>query len=106
DKAATLFNRAQAYSAGLNEEVRKAVVKRGGQVLIEQAYGDGDTDFSAQLTATRENTPQFIYITGYYTEVVNIARQARKLGITCPLLGGDGWVSEELKNAGDALDNC
>jgi branched-chain amino acid transport system substrate-binding protein len=104
--AATLYNRAQAYSAGLNEEFRKAFVKLGGQVLIEQAYGDGDNDFSAQLTAIREKNPQFIYIPGYYTEVVNIARQARKLGITCPLIGGDGWVSEELKNAGDALDGC
>jgi branched-chain amino acid transport system substrate-binding protein len=104
--AATLFNRAQAYSTGLNEEFRKAFVKLGGQVVTEQAYGDGDNDFSAQLSAIREKNPQFIYIPGYYTEVVNIARQARKLGITCPLIGGDGWVSEELKNAGDALDNC
>jgi branched-chain amino acid transport system substrate-binding protein len=106
DKAATLYNRAQAYSAGLNEEFKKALVKLGGQVLIEQAYGDGDNDFSAQLTAIRGKNPQFIYIPGYYTEVVNIARQARKLGITCPLIGGDGWVSEELRNAGDALDGC
>ncbi len=106
DKAATLYNRAQAYSAGLNEEFRKAFVKLGGQILIEQAYGDGDNDFSAQLTAIREKKPQFVYIPGYYTEVVNIARQARKLGLTSPLIGGDGWVSEDLKNAGDALDGC
>ena len=75
-------------------------------MLIQQAYSDGDNDFSAQLTAIREKNPQFIYIPGYYTEVVNIARQARKLGITVPLIGGDGWDSEELKNAGDALDGC
>ena len=106
DKAATLYNRAQAYSAGLNEEFKKAFNTLGGELVIEQAYGDGDNDFSAQLTAIRGKNPQFIYIPGYYTEVVNIARQARKLGITCPLLGGDGWVSEELKNAGDALDGC
>jgi branched-chain amino acid transport system substrate-binding protein len=106
DKGATLYNRAQAYSTGLNEEFKKALIKLGGDVLIEQAYSDGDNDFSAQLTAIREKNPQFIYIPGYYTEVVNIARQARKLGITCPLIGGDGWVSEELKNAGDALDGC
>jgi branched-chain amino acid transport system substrate-binding protein len=106
DKAATLYNRAQAYSAGLNEEFSKSFKQLGGEVLISQAYGDGDNDFSAQLTAIREKNPQFIYIPGYYTEVVNIARQARKLGITVPLLGGDGWVSEELKNAGDALDDC
>jgi branched-chain amino acid transport system substrate-binding protein len=105
DKAATLYNRAQAYSSGLNEEFAKAFKQLGGEVLITQAYSDGDNDFSAQLTAIRGKNPQFIYIPGYYTEVVNIARQARKLGITAPLIGGDGWVSEELKNAGDALDN-
>jgi branched-chain amino acid transport system substrate-binding protein len=106
EKAATLYNRAQAYSTGLNEEFAKNFEKLGGQVVLQQAYGDGDNDFSAQLTAIREKNPQFIYIPGYYTEVVNIARQARKLGITVPLIGGDGWVSEELKNAGDALDGC
>ncbi len=106
DKAATLYNRAQAYSAGLNEEFVKNFQKLGGTVVAQQAYGDGDNDFSAQLTSIRGQNPQCIYIPGYYTEVVNIARQARKLGITCPLIGGDGWVSEELKNAGDALDGC
>src|SRR4051812_45816050 len=49
DKGATLYNRAQAYSAGLNEEFAKNFQKLGGQVLIQQAYGDGDNDFSAQL---------------------------------------------------------
>lgn len=105
-KAATLYNRAQAYSAGLKDDFRKAFTDMGGEVLIEQAYGDGDNDFSAQLTAIRGKNPEFIYIPGYYTEVVTIAKQARKLGITVPLIGGDGWVSEELKNAGDALDGC
>ena len=105
-KAATLYNRAQAYSAGLKDDFRKAFTEMGGQVLIEQAYGNGDNDFSAQLTAIREKNPDFIYIPSYYTEVVNIAKQARKLGITCVLLGSDGWVSEDLKNAGSALDGC
>ncbi len=104
--AATLYNRAQAYSTGLNEEFVKNFEKLGGQVLIQQPYADGDNDFSAQLAAIREKNPAFIYIPGYYTEVVTIAKQARKLGITCPLIGGDGWVSDELKNAGDALDGC
>ncbi len=106
DTAAVLYNRAQPYSSGLRTDFTKAFKKLGGKVLTEQAYSDGDNDFSAQLTAIREAAPQFIYIPGYYTEVVNIAQQARKLGITCPMLGGDGWVSDELKNAGHALDGC
>ncbi|MCA9056387.1 MAG: ABC transporter substrate-binding protein [Planctomycetaceae bacterium] len=105
-KAGVLFNRAQAYSSGLKDNFVSAFKEMGGQVVSEQAYGDGDNDFSAQLTAIREAQPEFIYVPGYYTDVVNIAKQAKQLGIKVPLIGGDGWDSEELKNAGDALNGC
>ena len=105
-KAAVLYNRAQAYSSGLRTDFDKAMKKLGGEVVSEEAYSDGDTDFSAQLNEIKSANPQFIYIPGYYTEVVTIAQQARKIGLTCPLIGGDGWVSDELKNAGHALDGC
>jgi branched-chain amino acid transport system substrate-binding protein len=105
-KGATLYNRAQAYSSGLNTNFKDAFAKLGGQVVSEQAYSDGDNDFHAQLTSIREAKPDFIYVPGYYTEVVNIARQAKSLGLNIPLIGGDGWDSEDLKNAGDALNGC
>jgi branched-chain amino acid transport system substrate-binding protein len=105
-KAATLYNRAQAYSTGLNKEFVKAFEKMGGTVAVQQAYNDGDNDFSAQLSAIKDANPDFIYVPGYYTEVVTIAQQARQRGITVPLIGGDGWVSDKLKNAGNALDGC
>jgi len=105
-RAATLYNRAQAYSDGLNNNFIESFQEMGGTVVTQQAYGDGDNDFSAQLAAIKEANVEFIYVPGYYTEVVNIAKQARKLGLNIPLIGGDGWDSEELKNAGDALDGC
>ena len=105
-KGAVLFNRAQAYSSGLKDNFKEAFSSLGGTIVSEQAFGDGDNDFSAQLTSIRESNPEFIYVPGYYTEVVNIARQARRLGLNVPLIGGDGWDSEELKNAGDALNGC
>lgn len=105
-KGATLYNRAQAYSSGLNTNFKEAFAKLGGAVVDEQAYSDGDNDFSAQLSAIKAKGAEFIYVPGYYTEVVNIAKQARKLGLNVPLIGGDGWDSEELKNAGDALNGC
>ncbi len=104
--AGVLYDRSQAYSTGLKNDFIKAFKQMGGTVTTEQAYSKGDNDFSAQLTAIRGGNPDFIYVPGYYTDVVNVARQARKLGIKVPLIGGDGWVSEELKNAGDALDGC
>ena len=105
-KAAVLFDRSQAYSTGLNQNFEKAFQHLGGTLVSDQAYSSGDPDFNAQLTSIRGTNPDFIYIPGYYNDVVNIAVQARKLNITCPLIGGDGWDSSDLKNAGKALDNC
>jgi branched-chain amino acid transport system substrate-binding protein len=105
-KGAVLFNRSQAYSTGLKDEFIKHFKAAGGQIVAEQAYQDGDNDYSAPLTAIREAQPEFIFVPGYYTEVVTIAGQARQRAVTVPMIGGDGWVSEDLKNAGSALDGC
>ena len=106
-KAAILFDQTQAYAVGLQDEFAKAFVQQGGEIVSSQTYQKGDPDFSAQLTAIRASNPDVIFIPGYYTDVGNIAIQARKLGIKVPLLGGDGWDSEKLGQiAGDALNGC
>lgn len=106
DKAAVLYDRGQAYSTGLKTNFETAFKKMGGTIVSEQAYTSGDNDFNAQLTAIRSTDAQFIYVPGYYTDVVNIAIQKQQLGMTLPMIGGDGWDSSYLKNAGHALDGC
>ena len=42
---------------------------------------------------------------GYYNDVAPMAVQTRDLGITVPLLGGDGWESPKLlETGGKALE--
>ncbi|HAO98916.1 MAG TPA: ethanolamine utilization protein EutJ, partial [Fibrobacteres bacterium] len=95
------------YSVGLTNFFRENFIKLGGEITSEESYSQGDKDFNAQLTAIKSKNPEAIYIPGYYTEVGLIARQARKLGITVPLLGGDGWDSEKLwEIGGEALNGC
>src|SRR5215470_9134608 len=104
-KAALFFDQAQAYSKGLKDYIKKAYTEMGGEIVTEQAFSGGDQDFSAQLTTIRDAKPDVILIPGYYTDVANIAVQARKLGITTPLLGGDGWDSSQLYAiGGKAID--
>ena len=94
------------YSVGLAQFFTEEFVGRqGGSITGEQAYSEGDADFRSQLTALKANNPEAIYVPGYYTEVGSIAIQARELGIKAPLLGGDGWVSDQLlKIGGVALE--
>jgi len=95
------------YSIGLAQFFTEAFTAAGGRIVAEQAYSAGDQDFSAQLTAIKAKNPEAVFIPGYYTEVGLIARKARELGLTCPLLGGDGWESEQLiEIGGDALNGA
>ncbi|NOT34279.1 MAG: ABC transporter substrate-binding protein [Candidatus Eisenbacteria bacterium] len=95
------------YSVGLTKFFSDAFVAIGGTIVEEQAYSAGDQDFRPQLTAIKAKKPQAIFIPGYYTEVGLIARQARELGLTVPLLGGDGWESDQLLQiGGEALNGA
>jgi branched-chain amino acid transport system substrate-binding protein len=93
------------YSVGLAGVFIENFQKMGGTIVADESYSEGDTDFSAQLTAIRARRPEAIYIPGYYTEVGLIARQARGLGLNVPLLGGDGWDSPRLTEIGGAALN-
>jgi branched-chain amino acid transport system substrate-binding protein len=105
ETAAVLVDQAQAYAVGLAEEFTKHFTAKGGKVIVTQQYTGGANDFTSQLTAIRAAKPDVVYIPGYYTDVGNIALQARKIGLTQPMLGGDGWDSEELpKIAKDAIE--
>jgi branched-chain amino acid transport system substrate-binding protein len=74
--------------------------------VSKQSYAQGDPDYRGQLSTIRAANPDAIYIPGYYGDVAIIAKQARQLGLTQPLLGGDGWDAPELwQLGGDALNN-
>lgn len=106
-KVAVLYDQGQAYSKGLSDDFKSAFLQFGGAIATEQVYSGGDQDFNAQLTAIRGTSPDAIYLPGYYTDVGNIALQARKLGLTAPLIGGDGWDSSKLAEiAGEAIEGC
>jgi len=106
-KVAILVDVRNDYSVGLQTFFREHFKQLGGQVVSEQSYSEGDSDFHAQLTQIRSANPEAIYVPGYYTEVGTIARQARELGMTAPLLGGDGWDSPKLwEIGGQALNGC
>jgi branched-chain amino acid transport system substrate-binding protein len=104
-KVAVLKDISQDYSVGLTESVVRHFAALGGQVLDPVSYSGGDPDFKAVLTNIRSQHPDAIFATGYYTEAAIIVRQARELGMTMPILGGDGWVGEPLKNGRAALKN-
>jgi branched-chain amino acid transport system substrate-binding protein len=107
NRVAILQDQAAPYSVGLADEFEKHFKKMGGEITTRQSYNGGEQDFAARLTTIRATNPDMIFVPGYYTDVANIAIQARKLGINVPLLGGDGWDSAKLGEiAGPSIDGC
>lgn len=99
-RVAVLTSVSSAYSVGLARYFKEKFTADGGVVAIEQRYSEGDRDFKAQLTAVRAAGIEGIFVPGYYTEAALICKQAKDLGITVPIFGGDGWEAPQLVEIG------
>ena len=94
--AAIMVDRKNDYSTGLEKVIKETFEKMGGKIVAVQSFQEGDQDFNAQLTSLKGSNPEVIFVPAYYNDVGLIAKQARDKGITVPLIGGDGWDSEQL----------
>ncbi len=88
------------YSKGLAKYFKEGFIAGGGQIITELDFNGGDKDFKAQLTAIKSANPDAVFIPGYYTDVALICIQAKQLGLSVPLFGGDGWESDQLVKIG------
>jgi branched-chain amino acid transport system substrate-binding protein len=104
-RAAIMLDFNSPYSRGLTDFFEFSFAKLGGEIVAKQSYSQGDPDYRGQLSAIKAASPDVIYIPGYYGDVAIIAKQARQVGLTVPLLGADGWDAPELwELGGDALN--
>ena len=104
-KVAMLTDVKSDYSKGLAKYFKEKFLTNGGTLVTELDYSGGDKDFKAQLTTIKNANPQAVFVPGYYTDVALIALQAKDLGMTVPMFGGDGWESSVLLDIGkDAMN--
>ena len=81
------------YAKGIAKAFREAYK---GEIVADETFTAGDTDFQASLTKLKGKEFDAIVIPGYYTEAGKIINQARGMGIDKPILGPDGFNSEAL----------
>jgi len=101
--AAIIQDVQQDYSVGLSKYFEEAFIKLAGganSIVGKTSYNTGDQDFSAQLTNIKSLNPDVIFAPGNYGESALLIKQARDLGITTPILGGDTWESPEFLSIG------
>jgi branched-chain amino acid transport system substrate-binding protein len=99
-RAAIITSVNNPYSVGISKVFREKFTAGGGEVVIEQRHSEGDKDFRAQLTAIKAAGVDCIFHSSNYTEGALICIQARQLGLTVPLFGGDAWEAPQLIEIG------
>ncbi|MCI5722692.1 MAG: ABC transporter substrate-binding protein [Erysipelotrichaceae bacterium] len=90
-KAAIIYNSDDDYSTGLTEAFTKEFESKGGTVVLSEAFSTADQDFSSQLTKISAQDIDVLFVPNYYEKDVQIAKQARNLGISAQIVGADGW---------------
>lgn len=77
------------YGQGLADYFKKAVENK-----VQIVYYDGivskDPDYKAVLTAMKEKKPDVYFFGGVYPEAGRLVRQAKEVGLTAPMITGDG----------------
>lgn len=98
------------YAIGLAKYFTDSFKKLTGddKSIVEVAnYNTGDQDFTAQLTNIKAKNPDVIFAPGNFTESALVIKQARELGIQCPIIGGDTWETPEfITIGGDAVEGA
>ena len=83
----------------------RSATRIGFPIIIEERFGDGETDFTAQIERVKKTSPDAILVWGNAKESALILKQLRELGMNQPVYGSDRMVNEIfLKTAGDLAE--
>lgn len=106
-KVAMLYDVGNDYCVGISKEFKTNFEASGGTIAYEKTYNAGESDFKAFLTEIKQLNVDVLYLPDNYSTVGLIAKQAREVGITAPLLGSDSWSDPGLvKVGGDAIEGA
>ena len=105
-KTIAIVDDATQYGKGLADEFEKTAKADGATIIVREATNDKATDFKAILTNIKSKKPDAIMYGGMDATGGPFAKQAKELGITAKIIGGDGICSPTLPNlAGAASEN-
>lgn len=94
--AAILFDSSSDYSIGLTKAFETQFTKLGGKIAIKSEFKAGNKDFKAQLSSIKAANPDVLFTPIYYNEAALIMIQYKQLGLSMPVVGGDGVAGSDV----------
>lgn len=95
-KKVAIINEVSDYGNGVSAAFKEKFVELGGEVLDETQYQSGDKDFASFVTKIKDLDFDGIYVAGYYNEAAQIVKAIKAEGIDKPIIGADGFDSQDF----------
>jgi branched-chain amino acid transport system substrate-binding protein len=104
-KAAMLFESTNEYSKSEADVFKAALAKSGIELVAVESYAKGDSDFRTQLAKLAAKKPDIYVFCSLIGEAIPVLQQAREIGITQPIVGGNGFNNPNvIKNGQEAAE--
>ena len=104
-KVATIYDESDVYATSSNEVLRTVLEANGVEILTEEIFKTGDTDFSQQLTNIMAMEPDALFISALSQEIAGILAQTPEVGFpdTIQVIAPD-LTMDEVQKAGDGAE--
>lgn len=91
------------WGNGIKDVFAKKFKELGGTIVAEEGYEQTSRDLRTQLTKIKSANPELVYFLGYTEASIPGIKQAKELGLSAPLFGGDAWDDSKIwTDAGSA----
>jgi branched-chain amino acid transport system substrate-binding protein len=95
-KVALMYANDDAFSKSGFDVFKKAAIDAGLEIADIESFSQKDTDFSPQLTKIKALDVDALIVSALVEPASGVVLQARQLGMTQPILGGNGFNSPKL----------
>jgi branched-chain amino acid transport system substrate-binding protein len=93
------------FGVSLTEGFKEYAVKLGLEIVFEEKYPLGETEFRPIIGRIIAANPDAVYATGYYNEAANLVSQAVDEGLEVQIVGQEGYDSPKfIELAGAAAE--
>ena len=93
---AMLYGNDDVFTKSGFDTMKKVATDLGLKITTIEEFQKGQADYKAQLTKIKATKPDAIFCSALYEEGGVILSQARKMGITVPFVGGNGFNSPKV----------
>lgn len=93
------------YGIGVRDNIIKRLKELNAEVVSNETYNQGDSDFRTQLIKIKSSNPDAIILNPQASSGGLVARQAKELGINVPYIGGGTFSGGDTMTSGGSALN-